>query len=193
MSTAVQKDQALPPSTDIKRAYNSYTAEVRVRNSKVACVLVMALMPAGFVLDSFVYPGDVKHFLALRFLASALAFLVYLGLRRPNLAEWQSRLLCMGWYVLPAFFISWMIAATDGSTSVYYAGLNLVILAVSSVIQATLQESIIAVVLVTVMFAGACLLHPAGRAIYQYDHRQALGLLVNNLYFISLTSIIVVT
>ncbi len=193
MNPAADNNPITPVPPDIRQAYDAYTAEVRVRNSKVACVLVMALMPAGFVLDFFVYRTQVPHFLLLRFFASALAFLVFLGLRRPNLPEWQSRLLCMGWYVIPAFFISWMIGVTDGSTSAYYAGLNLVILAVSSVIQATLQESIIAVVLVLVMYVGACLLHPAGRAFYPYRPDQAFGLLANNLYFISLTSIIVVT
>ena len=56
-----------------------------------------------------------------------------------------------------------------------------------------MQESIIAVVLVLIMYAGACLLHPTGRAFYSYRPDQAFGLFANNLYFISLTSIIVVT
>jgi signal transduction histidine kinase len=197
MSQPDQNQPAVMALPEIKRAYSAYTAEVRVRNSKVACALVMALMPAGFVLDSFVYHDARWQFLELRCIASALALLVFLGLRRPNLAGWQSRLLCMGWYVLPAFFISWMIGATDGYTSAYYAGLNLVILAVSSVIQATLQESIIAVGLVLFMYVTACVLHPVlnptGRVFYSYNSQQSLGMLVNNWYFILLTSIIVVT
>ena len=42
--------------------YAAYTDSVRVRNSKVACALVIALMPAGIVLDWKVYPNDVSHF-----------------------------------------------------------------------------------------------------------------------------------
>jgi signal transduction histidine kinase len=197
MSQPGQNQPAMLALPEIKRAYASYTGEVRVRNSKVACALVMALMPAGFVLDSFVYHDARWEFLKLRLVASGLAFLVFLGLRRPNLSNWQSRLLCMGWYVLPAFFISWMIGATDGYTSAYYAGLNLVILAVSSVIQATLQESIIAVGLIFCMFIAACVLHPVlnptNRVFYGYTSRQSLGMLVNNWYFLMLTSTIVVT
>jgi signal transduction histidine kinase len=197
MSQSDQNSAAVMALPELKRAYDAYTAEVRVRNSKVACALVMALMPAGFVLDSFVYHEARWHFLAVRFFASALALLVFLGLRRPNLAGWQSRLLCMGWYVIPAVSISWMIGATDGYTSAYYAGLNLVILAVSSVIQATLQESIIAVGLILFMFVAACFLHPilnpTGHVYYRYTSDQSLGMLVNNWYFILLTSIIVVT
>src|SRR6185295_10498370 len=101
---------------------------------------------------------------------------------------------CMGWYILPAFFISMMIGLSEGATSPYYAGLNLVILAVSSVIQATLAESIVAVLLVSLMYGAACLLHPSGLApTFIYTQRQYWGLFTNNWYFISLTSIIVVT
>lgn len=177
-------DEYSSTSAELRQAYDAYVDEVRVRNSKVALVLVMVLMPAGFVLDSFVYKEHVRDFLIVRFLASFLAALVFLGLRRPNLSGWQSRLLCMGWYLLPASSIAWMIYETGGMTSYYYAGLNLVILAVSSVIQATLEESIIAVVLITLMYCAACFIPPA---------EWSLPLLVNNLYFISLTSIIVVT
>lgn len=178
----------LPRSPDVRRAYDDYVEKVRLRNSKVACGLVMALMPAGFVLDSFVYAKDVGFFLELRFLASFLAGLVFLGLRRPKLASWQSRLLCMGWYVLPAFFISLMIWKEGGVNSPYYAGLNLVILAVSSVIQATLEESIIAVLLILLMYISACFFQ--GPAENPFQNQR---LLVNNFYFVVLTAIIVVT
>jgi signal transduction histidine kinase len=188
-ASSVGKLSAAPP--EIRDAYNAYTEEVRVRNSKVACVLVMLLMPAGLLLDFFVYPDKVRDFLIVRFAASFLAVLVFLGLRSPRLSGWQSRLLCMGWYLIPASSIAWMIAVTGGMTSTYYAGLNLVILAVSSVIQATTEESIVAVVLIILMYCVACFIHPTMWS-YQFL-KNNLYLLVNNLYFISLTSIIVVT
>ncbi|HZV33975.1 MAG TPA: ATP-binding protein [Verrucomicrobiae bacterium] len=187
MNEAPPVEEYSSTSSELREAYDSYVDEVRVRNSKVALVLVMVLMPAGFILDSAVYKKHVHDFLIVRFLASLLAALVFLGLRRPNLAKWQSRLLCMGWYLLPASSIAWMIAWTGGMTSYYYAGLNLVILAVSSVIQATVEESVIAVVLITLMYCAACFIPPA--ELSPWSPRD----LVNNLYFISLTSIIVVT
>ena len=79
MNPSAQPNESAPDSPEIKQAYDAYTAEVRVRNSKVACMLVIALMPAGFVLDSFVYSPQVGHFFVLRCIASALAFLVFLG------------------------------------------------------------------------------------------------------------------
>lgn len=177
-------NEVTPVSPEIRKAYNKYVEDVRVRNSRVACALDMVLMPAGFTLDLAVYPGHFGVFLLNRFITSLLAGLVFLQLRRPNLSPLQSRLLCTGWYVLPAASISCMIAMTGGMTSTYYAGLNLVILAVSSVIQATLEESIVAVVVVVSMYCVACLA----------DLKSwNLHLLFNNLYFISLTATIVVT
>ena len=77
-----------------------------------------------------------------------------------------------------------MIYQTEGATSSYYAGLNLVILAVSSVIQATLLESILAIASILGMYALACVFH-AGAV----DWRMAF----NNVYFFFCTSVIVVT
>src|ERR1051326_1100670 len=163
------------PASDIDREYSRYTSAVSIRNSKVACALVIALMPAGVVLDYFVYKDDWKRFLVLRLMCSGLATLVLLGLRLPKLSERQARFLCMGWYVLPALFISWMILSTEGATSPYYAGLNLVILAVSTVIQATLIESLIAVSLIVFMYLAACVFNSSA---------LELRMFVNNSYFI---------
>ena len=171
-------------TSEIDQEYARYTSTVSVRNSKVACALVIALMPAGVVLDYFVYKQYLPQFLGLRLTCSALAILVWLGLRRPNLSKPQARLLCMGWYVLPAFFISWMIMSTEGAASPYYAGLNLVILAVCIVIQATLKESLVAVSLIVLMYLAACFLNSSFR-----DGRM----FVNNTYFILLTAVIVIT
>src|SRR5688572_29155780 len=100
------------PTQVIKDAYSRYISTVSVRNSKVACVLVIALMPAGVLLDYFVYPQHVSYFLLLRILCSVLTGVVLLGLVKLDLSKRQAQLLCAGWYVLPAFFISCMIAAT---------------------------------------------------------------------------------
>src|SRR5438067_11347151 len=172
------------PPTDIDQEYTRYTSTVSVRNSKVACGLVIALMPAGIFLDYFVYKQYLPQFLALRLMCSALATLVWLGLRRPNISKQHARLLCMGWYVLPAFFISWMLMSTEGAASPYYAGLNLVILAVCIVIQATLKESLVAVSLIVLMYLGACFLNSSF-----HDGRM----FINNTYFILLTAVIVIT
>jgi signal transduction histidine kinase len=169
---------------EVRAAYERHTMEGNIRNSKVACILVVILMPIGYLMDAYVYQLEQRYLLALRLMTSVCAALVFLALRLPNLPTALYRILCAGWYLAPAFFISWMIYATEGIHSTYYAGLNLVILAVSTVIQATLAESITAIALIVLMYVAACSLH--GNA---GDTRM----IANNGFFIFCTAAIVVT
>ena len=68
--------------------------------------------------------------LMLRLMSSVCAMVVVFTLRLPQLTDWQRRICCAGWYLVPSFFISCMIQSMDGVASTYYAGLNLVILAI---------------------------------------------------------------
>src|SRR5207247_5628258 len=86
--------------------------------------------------------------------------------------------------MIPASFIAWMIYATDGADSPYYAGLNLVLLVVGFVLHWTFLESLVAVSLTMAMYLAACFLT---------ETPIASGHFFNNLYFLILTGIIVVT
>src|SRR5438132_6211193 len=86
--------------------------------------------------------------------------------------------------MLPAGFIAWMIYATEGADSPYYAGLNLVLLVLSLVLNWTFRESVSAVALVMLLYGVACALK---------GPHFSTGLLFNNLYFLVLTGIIAVT
>ena len=173
-----------PTPIDLRDAYKEYTLRTSIRNAKVAYVLVALLMPFGYLLDYFVYPAERNYFFLLRLAASVMAIVGFMALRKPGLSRRQSQVLCAGWYLIPAFFISWMIRETDGVSSTYYAGLNLVILAVSSVIQATMAESLVAVAIIVCMYTAACALQFA---------TGNLSMAVNNFYFVFCTSAIVVT
>lgn len=173
-----------PIDQTTRDAYRQYTLADTKRNSRVACALVVVLMPPGYLMDIHVYPELAGYFFKLRLLTSAGAFLVYLALGRTGWSETQYRILCAGWYLIPAFFISWMIYAGGGVVSSYYAGLNLVILAVSSVTQATLMESIVAVFTILTMYISACFLG-ASSADWKW--------VANNSFFMLCTVAIVVT
>src|SRR4029077_17923238 len=86
--------------------------------------------------------------------------------------------------LLPAFFIAWMISETEGPVSPYYAGLNLILLAVSVVVHWSVRESLFAVGGVLLMYSFACLLKGT---------KEQLPLIFNNFYFLALTGVIVIT
>lgn len=149
---------------------------------QVGCLLGMLLMPFGHILDRFVYPDEKVLFLQLRLLCSLLIGIFWAvvvtrwGHRHP-------RKLGVLLAMFPSLCMTWMIYATGGSASLYYAGLNLVLLVIGFVLYWSAVESLVAVSLVLVMYVVACVLHGS---IVQRDF-------ANNLYFIFLTGIIVVT
>lgn len=170
------------PQEGLKAAFFEYNRSVRIASSKIACMLVIVLMPVGVSLDYLVYPQYTGFFLVLRLICSLLAFLLWRLLETP-FGYRHFRILGMGWFVLPSLFISLMIYYADGVLSPYYAGLNLVLIAVSWVAQVDFLESLIATGLTLVMYTAACVAHGGG-TVSEY---------FSNYYFIVLTGVIVVT
>ncbi|PAW78056.1 MAG: hypothetical protein B9S32_09215 [Verrucomicrobia bacterium Tous-C9LFEB] len=166
----------------LKAAFFEYNRSVRIASSKIACMLVIVLMPVGVSLDYLVYPQFSGFFLVLRLICSLLALLLW-RLLETSFGTKHFRVLGMGWFVLPSLFISLMIYYADGALSPYYAGLNLVLIAVSWVAQVDFLESLIATGLTLLMYTLACIAHGGGTTSDYF----------NNYYFIVLTGVIVVT
>jgi signal transduction histidine kinase len=166
------------------QTYADYERQITIRHLEVGSYLVMALMPAGVFLDHFVYPDKVGFFFELRLFAAAMGLGIW-GFLRTEISRkmvWQLSLMIA---LIPAFFICWMIYATEGPASPYYAGLNLVLLAIALVMRWSVDLSVTASLLVIVMYIAACLARgPIAPSQY--------GLFMNNLYFLALTSIIVI-
>jgi signal transduction histidine kinase len=172
---------------EIRKAYATYDRQQTISNFKVACIIGMVLMPAGFILDYEVYPKLAPMFLRLRFVCSFLIGL-FLGVLLTRIGRRLYRYLGVSLFMLPASFITWMIySSPDGATSPYYAGLNLVLLVLAFVLHWTFFESLTASVLVIVMYFVAC----AARG--DLGAGRFHGEFVNNVYFLALTGIIVVT
>jgi len=171
------------PADQLHREFQDYNRDFRIRTSKMGCFLAFILMPAGSILDWFVYPELHGRFLILRLICSALAGLLWLLLSWPAFARRWFRELGLSWFILPSAFICWMIYESEGVQSPYYAGLTLVLIAVSWVAQVTVAESATAFVLTLLMYLAACLGHGAADA----------RMLFNNLYFIVLTGVVMLT
>ncbi|MDB6021080.1 MAG: Integral rane sensor hybrid histidine kinase [Pedosphaera sp.] len=173
-----------PPAADaeILGAFKTYEERERITHTKVGCALVVTLMPAGSLLDSFVYHDLLGPFFVIRMICSACAAGIWLFLY-TELGRRSSKWLGVIVPVLPVVFIAGMIAVKEGFASPYYAGLNLVLLAVGAVLHWTLIESVVAVFLVLLIYIAAGLI---------YGHFPSSKVLFNNFYFISLMDIIVV-
>ena len=163
-------------------AFLANEREVRISTGRLACALVFVLMPLGIVLDYFVYPGHMVEFLELRLLCSLLVMGVW-SLHSTAIARKHYPVVGLPIVILPAFFITWMVYET-GSASPYYAGLNLILLAVSAVGHWSMLETFLAVGSVIVMYLASCVFKGLGT--------ERFGAIFNNLYFLVLTGIIVI-
>jgi len=166
----------------IVTAFQAYEAQQRISNTKVGCALVVTLMPLGSTADYFIYHDMLVPFFWLRLLCSAIAAAIWAFLYTEK-GRRMSRWLGVVVPLLPVAFLAGMIAVTDGFASTYYAALNLVLLAVGAVLHWTLTESIVAVLLVLIMYIGVGIGH---------GNFPPVSVMFNNFYFIALMDIIVV-
>ena len=169
----------------IANAFRAYENEQRITNTRIGSLLVVLLMPAGSMLDYFVYRDSLLAFFYIRLLCAAAAGIILVFLFSQLGRSW-SKPLGVVVPLLPAVSIAGMIAMKDGFASPYYAGLNLVLLAVGAVLNWTFLESLFAVRIVLVIYIAAGLLHNL------YDRPPSLGVVFNNFYFLILMDIIVV-
>jgi signal transduction histidine kinase len=168
-------------ASDLNQDFAEYDQRVRLGNAKIASILVITLVPFGAILDWFVYPQFLLPFFALRIICSLATAAAWL-LLASRLQKQVYPYLIHAWYLFPTLAISCMIAMSEGAVSPYYAGLNLVILAVSAVMQTSLKESLFTLGAIFGMYLGACLLY--GRV---HDISAVFG----NVYFLTLTALIV--
>ncbi|HTX20553.1 MAG TPA: ATP-binding protein [Candidatus Aquilonibacter sp.] len=167
----------------IRQAFEQYDREVAINNIKIGCILGMVLVPSFAIIDYSVYPQLAWEFLSLRLACSALIG-VFLSVLLTTFGRRHYRIFGVALVLLPGSCISYMIYRTEGADSPYYAGLNLVLLVVGFVLRWTFRESLIAVSLVLAEYIAACDLH----APFAFK-----GIVINNLYFLISTGIIVVT
>nr|HVY71958.1 histidine kinase dimerization/phospho-acceptor domain-containing protein [Verrucomicrobiae bacterium] len=173
---------------ELLAAFRTYEQQTRIQNTKVGCFLVVTLMPAGSTLDWFVYKEHTLSFFLLRLACSALAGLIW-GMLYTPAGRRLGQVFGVVVPLLPVIFIALMIAQTQGFMSPYYAGLNLVLLAVGAVLRWTFVESVVAVVLVFLIYVAAGVWHYFHHPL---DHGITGNLLFNNFYFLTLMDIIVV-
>jgi two-component system sensor histidine kinase PhcS len=174
----------LTDNTEALQAYRDYERQIYVKHLEVGCYLVMVLMPAGVVLDLIVYHDKAPFFFKLRLVCAVFAGGIWLVLRTP-LRQRIHRFLSLIIALLPSFFICWMIHATGDTGSPYYAGLNLVLLAVALIMRWSVDLSIIASVMVMLTYLATCF----SRGPITAEH---FSIFFNNIYFLSLTSVIVI-
>ena len=181
-------------SNTLASAFRESELNLRVRQAKVGFVLVLTLVPAGISLDFFVYPHLLWKILQVRLFCDLLVLPWFLAMF-TGFGRRHAVILSNVCVALPSLAICWMIYASEGPISPYYAGLNLIIVGACLLFPYKLKEAAAFCGFVLVSYTLASMLHryhPSTTAI----HVQGLAsgsTLYNNIYFLMLTSIICTT
>lgn len=167
---------------DVLAAFEEHERELAIRRIRVGCILAMSLLPMGAIVDWLLFPPSrLPEFLGYRFLGSIM-MLPFLILVRHPIGARHFRIIGVVLAMFPALAMAVIIFRSDGAVSPYYAGLNLIMLAVGLVLQWNLAQSVAASGLIILMYLAAALPSISGQ----------FGIFFNNLWFLLLTGIIVV-
>ena len=169
----------------LRQAYADADHEQRIRLSRIGCVLAVVMVPLFWGLDWVVYPSHVYEFGLARLLCDVGIMAIWALLATALGRRWI-RFLGIAWALCPGVAISWMIYASEGADSPYYAGLNLVLIIVSLLMPWTAIEVVALCVITIGLFILACVLHAAGGHL-------SWPALMTSLYFMGSTAVICVT
>lgn len=171
----------LPDQAALLVEFRHYEHAVAVENARRAAVLAGLFMLAGTTLDWVVFPHLGLQFLLIRTICSILLTLVFVALGQVQKPLWYQAI-SQSIALLPMISISVMIAETGGGDSLYYAGLNLVLVGLSLLLRWSFLNSL----LMSVACMAAYLL-----AVFFSGSHGDWRVLFNNSYFIFVTSVFV--
>ncbi|MFA5958650.1 ATP-binding protein [Hyphomicrobium sp.] len=171
-------------SSDLRRAFEAEEHELRLRQSKVACILGIVLIPAGIALDRITYVDQLGTLTVIRLVAAGLIAILY------ALHFWEKtaafvRYLTMAGLLIAVASIAVIIGITDGANSTYYNGLFLILFAVGVLAPMQPFEAALLCISTLGIYAIACSRVPSAA--------DTTNMLFNNLYFLVLTCIISIT
>jgi two-component system sensor histidine kinase PhcS len=167
---------------EFRAAYQEHEREMTIRKTRLGCFLGIVMVPLFGGLDHYVYPQHAFSFFLLRLLCSALMAGLYpiLGTRFGRKHYHFQGLVLL---FLPSATIAWMIYATEGAASPYYAGLTLVLMVLAVVLDWTFLQSVVSVLLVLMLYLLASLPSASG---------ANFGIFLNNLFFLVFPGIAII-
>ncbi len=126
---------------DLRKSFREYESGIAFDNARRAAVFAAVFMLVASSLDWVIINDWALEFLVIRASCTALLGGVfwYLGKSRHSSS---SKYAAMGIALLPLISICIMIAVTQGGNSVYYAGLNLILVGLSLLMRWTFWNSL---------------------------------------------------
>jgi two-component system sensor histidine kinase PhcS len=140
---------------EFRAAYQEHEREITIRKTRWGCFFGIVMVPIFSCLDYSLFEHkQASWFLVLRLICSALMAGLYPVLS-TQFGRKYYRFLGILLLLLPSATIAWMIYATEGAASPYYAGLILVLMVLAVVLDWTFLQSVFSVLLVLMLYLVA--------------------------------------
>src|SRR4051794_29278333 len=165
-----------------QQAFAEQNRRDQISTSTLASILSIILMPAGAIMDYFVYETKVWTFLQLRICSSLLVGLFW-GFFLSRFGKRHYKLFGVMWFMFPVIFIELMIYLANDAAAPYYAGLNIVLLALGLLSPWTYRQNLISALIVIGLYLLASFAMP---------NHPSHGAIFNTLYFLPATATIVI-
>ena len=171
----------LESEAGLRRSFREYENGIAFGNARRAAVIAAVFMLAGASLDWVIIGHRAGDFFLIRIACAVMLGLIfwYLGKKRYSPG---ANIAAQGIALLPLVSICGMIAVTDGGNSVYYAGLNLVLVGLSLLLRWTFWNSL-GMILATFICYTTSVMISAAQSIFVN--------LFGNCYFLFVTSVFV--
>ena len=132
---------AMETDEDLRNSFREYESGIAFDNARRAAVFAAVFMLVASSLDWVIVLPQAMYFLVIRAICAILlgGIFWYLGTSRNSPS---SNFVAQGIALLPLISICAMIGVTDGGNSVYYAGLNLILVGLSLLLRWTFWNSL---------------------------------------------------
>ena len=183
-----EQGENLPANeAELLQAFREYESGIALANARLAAVFAAVFMLAASSLDWIIIPEHGTDFLLIRAICGILlgGIFLYLDGAKPSL---RTSAAIQGIALLPLLGICTMIAVTSGGNSVYYAGLNLILVGLSLLMRWTFMNTLGMIVTTFVCYA----LSVSFAAFRSFDSIQTnFTTLFGNSFFLFVTSVFV--
>ena len=166
---------------NLLESFREYENGIAFGNARRAAVLAAVFMLAGASLDWVIIGHRALDFFYIRVACALMLAGIFWYLGRVRFSS-CSNIAAQGIALLPLVSICGMIAVTDGGNSVYYAGLNLVLVGLSLLLRWTFWNSL-GMILATFLCYTASVMISAADSVFVH--------LFGNCYFLFVTSVFV--
>ena len=168
-------------SGNLQKVFEHETADSRLAQSKIGCLVALFFMPLGGVVDWVTYPGQLAELTLVR-IASVAVILVIFPLHFLKNAKQYIKPLNLSYPMVIVLAMCTIIMMTDGISGSYYAGLSMLILGVSLLLPLTFPEACFFVLYTILCYVGFGFF-------WEQQNLQPV-MVFNNLYFLCSTGLI---